>query len=79
MLIHGSDGFRRKQCRRAWVRAGNLKPSFLITHRFTLDESEQAIATLRGDVADDEPRGKVVIVVTQLAQAFTVPGASRDE
>jgi len=43
------------------VNAGTLKPSFLITHRFTLDEADIAIATLRGAVAEDQPRGKVVL------------------
>jgi threonine dehydrogenase-like Zn-dependent dehydrogenase len=45
------------------VNAGELKPSFLITHRFTLDDSEAAVAVLRGGVGDDEPRGKVVITI----------------
>ncbi len=43
------------------VNAGLLKPSFLITHRYELDRARDAIDALRGNVADDEPRGKVVI------------------
>ena len=45
----------------AQVNAGHLKPSFLITHRFRFDEGIDAIDTLRGGVADEEPRGKVVV------------------
>ena len=81
VVIQGSFGYTSQAFTEVvdQVNAGNLKPSFLITHRFALLETDQAIATLRGDVSDTEPRGKVVIVVTQRAQAFTVPGASRDE
>lgn len=43
------------------VNAGTLKPSFLITHRYTLDQADIAIATLKGAVAEDQPRGKVVL------------------
>jgi 2-desacetyl-2-hydroxyethyl bacteriochlorophyllide A dehydrogenase len=65
-ILQGSFGYTRS----AWVQvvekvnAGELKPSFLITHRFSLDESEQAITALRGGVGEYEPRGKVVIAVT---------------
>ena len=81
VVIQGSFGYTSQAFTDVveQVNAGDLKPSFLITHRFALLETDQAIATLRCDVSDTEPRGKVVIVVTQLAQAFTVPGASRDE
>jgi 2-desacetyl-2-hydroxyethyl bacteriochlorophyllide A dehydrogenase len=48
----------------ALVNAGDLKPSFLITHRYSIDQSATAIRTLREGVADDEPRGKVVISLT---------------
>jgi threonine dehydrogenase-like Zn-dependent dehydrogenase len=64
-ILHGSFGYTRS----AWaqvverVNAGELKPSLLITHRFSLDESEKAIAALRGGVGEHEPRGKVVITV----------------
>ncbi len=65
-VVQGSFGYTRA----AWaqvvemVNAGELKPSFLITHRYSLDESDAAIAALRGGVGDDEPRGKVVISLT---------------
>jgi L-iditol 2-dehydrogenase len=64
-ILQGSFGYTRS----AWaevvekVNDGELKPSFLITHRFSLDESEAAIAALRGGVGEFEPRGKVVITV----------------
>lgn len=45
------------------VNEGTLRPSFLITHRFTIDHATAAIAALRGDVAEDEPRGKVVLEI----------------
>lgn len=44
----------------ARLNAGALHPSFLITHRFTLETATEAIATLRGG-SDHEPRGKVVV------------------
>jgi 2-desacetyl-2-hydroxyethyl bacteriochlorophyllide A dehydrogenase len=46
------------------VNAGTLKPSFVITHRYALDKFGAAIDTLRGGVADNEPRGKVVIAIS---------------
>jgi L-iditol 2-dehydrogenase len=64
-ILQGSFGYTRT----AWaqvvekVNAGELKPSFLITHRFSLEDAEQAIAALRGDVEAHEPRGKVVLNV----------------
>jgi threonine dehydrogenase-like Zn-dependent dehydrogenase len=45
------------------VNAGELKPSFLITHRFGLDRSLEAVDALRGGTVGDEPRGKVVITL----------------
>jgi 2-desacetyl-2-hydroxyethyl bacteriochlorophyllide A dehydrogenase len=45
------------------VNARNLMPSFLITHRHSLDQWSDAIAALRGGVSDSEPRGKVVIAL----------------
>ncbi|HEV7958530.1 MAG TPA: alcohol dehydrogenase catalytic domain-containing protein [Acidimicrobiales bacterium] len=44
----------------ARLNAGELHPSFLITHRFTLETADRAIAALRGG-SDREPRGKVVV------------------
>jgi threonine dehydrogenase-like Zn-dependent dehydrogenase len=46
------------------VNARNLTPSFLITHRYSLDEWSNAIRVLRGGVTDHEVRGKVVISLT---------------
>ena len=63
LIIQGSFSYTRA----AWtdvvarLNAGTLHPSFLITHRFTLDAAEDAVATLRGSVAQGEPRGKVVV------------------
>jgi threonine dehydrogenase-like Zn-dependent dehydrogenase len=47
----------------AQLNAGALRPSFLITHRFTLDMSSEAVSALRGG-DDHEPRGKVVVDLT---------------
>lgn len=44
----------------ALLNSGQLKPGFLITHRYPLAEWERAIAVLRG-AGDDGPRGKVLI------------------
>jgi len=46
------------------VNAGYLQPSFLLTHRFGIESVMEAIEVLRGGVADDQPRGKVVISLT---------------
>jgi 2-desacetyl-2-hydroxyethyl bacteriochlorophyllide A dehydrogenase len=43
------------------LNSGQIRPGFLITHRFPLAEWEQAIATLR---AADSPRGKVLLDLT---------------
>jgi threonine dehydrogenase-like Zn-dependent dehydrogenase len=51
------------------LNAKDLRPSFLVTHRFAFDDVDSAIATLRGsaltDAADAEfaPRGKVVVEI----------------
>ena len=46
----------------AGVNTHDLQPSFLITHRFTLDDAPAAIQALRGGQSV-EPRGKVVIEI----------------
>jgi threonine dehydrogenase-like Zn-dependent dehydrogenase len=81
VVIQGSFGYTSRAFAEVveQVNAGNLKPSFLITHRFSLLQTEEAIGTLRGDVADEEPRGKVVVDVTKLAKTFTIRDATRDE
>ena len=40
------------------------QPSFLLTHRYSLTDAEDAVAALRAS-APDTPRGKVVVDVTQ--------------
>jgi threonine dehydrogenase-like Zn-dependent dehydrogenase len=45
------------------VNAGHLGPSFLITHRYGIEGTIDAIDVLRGGVTDDQPRGKVVIAL----------------
>ncbi len=47
----------------AQLNSGALRPSFLVTHRFGLDATNEAIAVLRGGV-DRAPRAKVVIDLT---------------
>ena len=65
LIIQGSFSYTRT----AWaqvverVNARDLKPSFLVTHRFDLEDAIAAIATLRGSVSDREPRGKVVVSI----------------
>ena len=64
-LIQGSFSYTRA----AWaqvvarVNAQQLHPSFVITHRFGLSDYADAIATLRGHVSDDLPRGKVTVAL----------------
>jgi threonine dehydrogenase-like Zn-dependent dehydrogenase len=53
---------------RAWrdvvglLNAGLIRPGFLVTHRFSLADWEQAIACLRGG---DGPRGKVLLEISR--------------
>jgi threonine dehydrogenase-like Zn-dependent dehydrogenase len=46
------------------VNAGELRPSFLITHRFELERAPEALSALRAS-APGEPRGKVIITVSR--------------
>ncbi|HEY5438326.1 MAG TPA: alcohol dehydrogenase catalytic domain-containing protein [Acidimicrobiales bacterium] len=66
LILQGSFSYTREAFARvvAEVNAGRLKPSFLITHRFSLDESTHAIDALRGRVPDSVARGKVVVTVS---------------
>jgi threonine dehydrogenase-like Zn-dependent dehydrogenase len=54
------------------LNAKDLRPSFLITHRFALGDVDSAIATLRGSTLTDAvdakfpPRGKVVVEIASL-------------
>jgi L-iditol 2-dehydrogenase len=47
----------------AQLNSGALRPSFLITHRFGLEATSEAVAALRGG-AERVPRGKIVIDLT---------------
>lgn len=63
VIIRGSSSYTRRAfadvVRR--VNSGDLRPSFLITYRFTLDDALSAVDALRGNVATSELRGEVVI------------------
>jgi threonine dehydrogenase-like Zn-dependent dehydrogenase len=65
IIIQGSFSYTRDAfadvVRR--VNSRDLRPSFVITHRFDLEHVDQAVAALRGDPRDHEPRGKVVVEV----------------
>lgn len=64
LTVQGSFSYTRG----AWadvvalVNRGAVDPSFLVTHRFGLDDWERALSTLRAARAD-EPRGKVMVRV----------------
>ncbi len=66
LVVQGSFGYTSRSFADvvAQVNAGHLKPSFLITHRYPIEQSEVALGVLRGEVEDDEPRGKVVITLS---------------
>jgi threonine dehydrogenase-like Zn-dependent dehydrogenase len=66
VIIQASFSYTRKAFADVVARlnAQELRPSFLITHRFTFDDTSAAVAALRGG-ANDEPRGKVVIEIDQ--------------
>jgi threonine dehydrogenase-like Zn-dependent dehydrogenase len=63
-IIQGSFSYSRSAFADvvARVNAHDLRPSFLITHRFDLDDAASAVVALRGE-GSKEPRGKVVIAV----------------
>lgn len=66
LVIQGSFSYTR----RAWaqvverVNRGELSPSFLVTHRFELEEVDRAVRALRGPLDDAVARGKVVVRVS---------------
>jgi threonine dehydrogenase-like Zn-dependent dehydrogenase len=62
VIIQASFSYTRRAFAEVVARLNEraLRPSFLITHRFTLDTANEAVAALRGG-SSDEPRGKVVI------------------
>jgi threonine dehydrogenase-like Zn-dependent dehydrogenase len=68
LIIQGSFSYTRSAFADVVgrVNSGDLRPSFLITHRFTLDDASAAVDALRGAVATSEPRGKVVIDLTRV-------------
>ncbi|HUX03976.1 MAG TPA: alcohol dehydrogenase catalytic domain-containing protein [Acidimicrobiales bacterium] len=63
LIIQGSFSYTRNAWRDVVARLneGVLRPSFLITHRFTIDQFDDAFSALRGTRAPNGPRGKVVI------------------
>lgn len=64
LTVRGSFSYTRA----AWadvvclLNFGEVRPSFLVTHRFALDEWDRALETLR-KVPADQPRGKVLIAL----------------
>jgi threonine dehydrogenase-like Zn-dependent dehydrogenase len=76
IIIQASFSYTRKAFAEVVERlnARDLRPSFLITHRFALDDVGAAIATVRGPLPEDDaeapealaaahPRGKVVVEI----------------
>lgn len=63
LVIHGSFSYTRTAWREVVQRInqGDLQPSFLITHRFGLDDFSEAVEVLRGVPPVTGPRGKVVL------------------
>ena len=65
LIIQGSFSYSR----RAWaqvverVNRGELTPSFLVTHRFGLEDAAEAIRALRAPADESLARGKVVVRV----------------
>lgn len=64
IIIQGSFSYTRSAFADvvARVNAHDLQPSFLITHRFDLEDAALAVVALRG-AGSKEPRGKVIITV----------------
>jgi L-iditol 2-dehydrogenase len=66
IIIQGSFSYTREAfadvVRR--VNQGDLTPSFLITHRFSMEHALDAVAALRGGSSRHEARGKVVVDLT---------------
>jgi threonine dehydrogenase-like Zn-dependent dehydrogenase len=64
VIIQGSFGYTRSAFADvvARVNAHDLRPSFLITHRFDLVDAASAVVALRGEDSK-EPRGKVIIAI----------------
>lgn len=71
LIIQGSFSYTRDSfadvVRR--LNAGALRPSFVVTHRFTLDDVDRAVAALRGTASEDDARGKVVVSVAEVSRS----------
>ncbi len=81
LIIQGSFSYSRASWAQVVERVNSreLRPSFLITHRFALDRVLDAVTTLRGGHGDDEARGKVVIDVEGgRGSAATPPGENHE-
>jgi L-iditol 2-dehydrogenase len=69
LTILGSFSYTSAAWRRVvgLLNSGQLKPSFLITHRYPLADWERAVATLRGTLpgAPAEPRAKVLLTIRE--------------
>jgi threonine dehydrogenase-like Zn-dependent dehydrogenase len=65
LIVQGSFSYTREAFAEvvSRVNSGELRPSFVITHRFTLDHALEAVAALRGGSSGHEPRGKVVVEI----------------
>jgi threonine dehydrogenase-like Zn-dependent dehydrogenase len=65
-IVQGSFSYTRESfadvVRR--LNSGDLEPKFLITHQFPFERSLDAVAALRGSSGTREPRGKVVVDLT---------------
>ncbi len=64
LVIQGSFSYTRQSWAEvvALLNDGSLRPSFLVTHRFDLENWREALDTL-AQVPSDQPRGKVVITL----------------
>lgn len=63
LIIQGSFSYTRSSWAQVVerVNTGELKPSFLITHRFEFSDALDAVGALRGGIESNQPRGKVAI------------------
>ena len=67
LVIQGSFSYTSTAWRDvvARVNAGELRPSFLISHRYAMSQWRDAVSALRGSIGDDTPRGKVIVSIDQ--------------
>lgn len=70
VTVQGSFSYTRSAWAEvvAMVNAGELRPSFLVTHRYPLEQWSRAVDALR-HVPDDQPRGKVLLLIEPSATA----------